>query len=188
MATRENVSIPPARSNSPPGADKGTVLEAPEALRSVMSTIPIVMSLFVVNRTGATEFAQEYVSVGLSVLDNENVITYPFQVSTIVVVEENDTLGAVGKDPQVPMHVKIGVYESARALGAPTATNRTVTVMMTHNDFRISSNPQTRTLTHELQCNYDSNTSTFYLLCLQCRRSSQILDHADVFTFPPPAV
>jgi hypothetical protein len=138
VATAENVSIPPARAKPPPGAEMETVLAAPEALKSVMSRIPIVMILFVVNRTGATEFAQEYVSVGLSVLGNEKVITYPFQVSTIVVLEENHTLGAVGKDPQMPMHVKIGVYESAWALGAPMATNRTVTVMMVHNDFRIS--------------------------------------------------
>ena len=138
VATGENVRYPPARAEPPPRVEMETVLAAPEALRSVMSRIPIVMILVDSNGTTTTEFAQEYVSVGLSVLGNENVTTYPFQVSTIVVLEENDTLGAVGKDPQMPMHVKIGVYESAWALGAPMATNRTVTVMMVHNDFRIS--------------------------------------------------
>jgi hypothetical protein len=51
--------------------------------------------------------------------------------------EENVTTGAVGGDPQLPIkHVNTGVYESARALGAPMATNSTV--MMIHNNFRIS--------------------------------------------------
>jgi hypothetical protein len=146
------------------------VLIAPEGMKpAVMSTIPIVIILFVVSRTGVTELAQAYVSLYLSVLGNENVITYPFQVSTIVVgeEEENDTTGAVGKDPQVPMHVKVGVYESAWALGTPIATHSTV--MMVHNDFRISetflSVSSVKTATLPWACfTYRTLTSNFTML------------------------
>jgi len=131
-----------------------TTLETPE----FTSVIVIVMVLGS-NGNTVTKFAQVYMSPDVSGLGNESVILYPSQVSTIVVGEGNDTLGAVGKPPAQTTHVKVGVYESAWALGAPMATNSTV--MMVHNDFRISSDPQTRTLTHELHCNYESKTGTF---------------------------
>jgi hypothetical protein len=156
VATRENVRNPPAaRAAPPPEARVTTVTD----LESVMSVIVIVMVL--IDRNEETVFAQVYRFVdGASGNGNETVIGGdPSQVSTIVVGEGNDTLGAVGKPPAQTTHVKVGVYESAWALGAPMATNSTV--MMIHNDFRISSDPQTRTLTHELQCNYESKTRTF---------------------------
>lgn len=60
-------------------------------------------------------------SVGKSPAGKVIVNTRESQVSVIVVGAGNDTAGAVGMDTQVPEHVKVGLYESACALGAPIA-------------------------------------------------------------------
>ena len=67
----------------------------------------------------------------------------PFQVS-VIVGDGKETVDAGGvelqgpgvSDPPVPVHVKVAVYDSAWALGAPTATTRTARII--HKDFRIS--------------------------------------------------
>lgn len=60
----------------------------------------------------------------------------------IAVGDGNDMVGAVGTNPtQVgQLDVKVGAYESARALGAPTMAN-SKRAGTTHSSFFILKNP-----------------------------------------------